>query len=268
MSSSCSFFGRLAPSLLPEITLKPWLILLVLLFATSACAKDYPAPIQALASKGITIKGQLKAPDGIRGYVGDYHGRSMPIYLLPDGKHVVIGTLFDDAGNDLTQAPLQAATTPVLDASTWTELGKASWIAEGATKPKRIVYVVTDTECPYCHKLWVATQPLLAGGDVQVRHIVVAVISPNSLGRAAAIFDAKDPQAAMHRHEVNFGHSPIQPESPVTPATAKRIEANNALMQRLGVSGTPATFYKDAEGKIRQIDGMMPSEQIKVVFGS
>lgn len=248
--------------------MKSWLILFALLFATSACAKDYPAPIQALTSKGITIKAALKAPAGITGYVGEYHGRPMPIYLLPDGKHVVIGTLFDAAGNDLTQAPLQAATTPALDASTWAELGKASWIAEGATKPKRIVYVITDTECPYCHKLWLATQPLLAGGDVQVRHIVVAVISPKSLGRAAAIFDAKNPQVAMHRHEANFGHSPIQPESTVTPATGKRIEANNALMQKLGVSGTPATFYKDAEGKIRQVDGMMPAEQIKAVFGS
>jgi thiol:disulfide interchange protein DsbG len=240
----------------------------VFALATCASAQEYPAPIQALVGKGIAIQGPLSAPPGFTGFVGEYDGRKMPIYVLPDGKHMVIGTLFDETATDLTQAPLQEATTPVLDASLWAELAKASWIAEGSVKPKRIVYVFTDTECPYCHRLWQATQPLLAGGDVQVRHIIVAVIAPASLGRAAAILDAASPAQALHQHESAFGHSPIKPESAVPAATAKRIKANIDLMARLGIHGTPATIYKSPAGKIFSLQGLPPADRIKTIFGS
>jgi len=246
--------------------LKRWLVALTLLLTACAQAQDYPAPIQALASKGVTIKGPLPAPAGLKGYVGSYQGRPMPVYLLADGKHVVIGTLFDAEGNDLTQESLRAASAPSLSEATWTELGNASWIAEGASKPKRIVYVFTDTECPYCHKLWLATQPLLAGGGVQVRHIIVAVIAPQSLNRAAAILDAPDPQAALRQHENTFGHSTVQPLASVSAATGKRIAANIALMEKLGIQGTPATVYKDASGKIRIAAGMLPDARLKTIF--
>jgi thiol:disulfide interchange protein DsbG len=246
--------------------LKRWLVVLTLLLTACAQAQDYPAPIQALASKGVTIKGTLPAPAGIKGFLGSHQGQPLPVYLLPDGKHVVIGTLFDAQGNDLTQDSLQAAAASSLSEATWTELGKASWIAEGSSKPKRIVYVFTDTECPYCHKLWLATQPLLAGGDVQVRHVMVAVIAPQSLPRAAAILDAPDPKAALHQHENTFGHSTVKPLASVPAATEKRIAANIALMEKLGIQGTPATVYKDASGKIRIAPGMLPDNRLKPIF--
>lgn len=244
-----------------------WIVSLLLALAACAQAQDVPAPIRALASQGITIKGPLAAPPGFKGYVGDYRGQPMPVYLLSDGQHMVIGTLLDANGNDLTRAPLQAAVTPALNAATWAELAKASWIAEGATHPKRIVYVFTDTECPYCHKLWAATQPLLAGGDVQVRHVMVAVIAPQSRNRAAAILDAAQPQAALQQHESTFGHSTVAPEPSVPAATASRIDANNALMEKLGIQGTPATLYKDATGRVRVLQGMLPEDRLKAIFG-
>lgn len=244
-----------------------WLVPLLLALASCVQAQDVPAPIRALASQGVTIKGPLTAPPGFKGYVGDFRGQPLPIYLLPDGQHVVIGTLLDASGNDLTRAPLQAAATPALGAAAWAELAKASWIAEGATHPKRIVYVFTDTECPYCHKLWAATQPLLAGGDVQVRHVMVAVIAPQSRGRAAAILDAADPQAALQQHERSFGHSTVTPQPSVPAATASRIDANNALMEKLGIHGTPATLYKDADGQVRMLQGMLPEDRLKAIFG-
>lgn len=250
------------------MTLKRWLALFVFALATGASAQDYPVPVQALVGKGITIRGPLSAPPGFTGFVGEYHGRQMPVYVLPDGKHMVIGTLFDESANDLTRAPLQEATTPVLDASLWADLAKATWIAEGAVKPKRIVYVFTDTECPYCHRLWQAIQPLLAGGDVQVRHIIVAVIAPASLGRAAAILDAASPAQALHQHESSFGHSPVKPETNVSAATGRRIKANIDLMGRLGIQGTPATIYKSPAGKIVNLSGLLPEDRIKTIFGS
>ncbi|UGB39547.1 thiol:disulfide interchange protein DsbG [Frateuria soli] len=231
-------------------------------------APRYPAPVQALVKQGLVIKAPLQAPAGYTGYLGDYGGRPVPVYLLPDGQHAVVGTLFDATGKDLTSGPLEAATQPALDEATWTRLDKAAWIAEGAARPRRIVYVFTDTECPYCHKLWEASQPYLASGDVQVRHVMVAVIAPQSAGRAAALLDAADPRAALAKHERAFGHSPVQPLKDVPAATARRIESNNALMDSLGISGTPATVYKDDKGKIRMAVGMLPPDRIEAIFGS
>jgi thiol:disulfide interchange protein DsbG len=51
-------------------------------------------------------------------------------------------------------------------------------------------------------------------------------------------------------------------------SSARRIEANNALMDSLGISGTPATVYKDEQGKIRMAVGMLPPDRIKTIFGS
>ncbi len=251
--------------------MKYWLSLLFTL-GLGACAQAqdaprYPAPVQALVDQGLVIKGPLPAPPGYTGYLGDFGGRPVPVYLLPDRKHAMVGTLFDAAGKDLTREPLEAASTPVLDEATWKRLGQASWVAEGATHPKRIVYVFTDTECPYCHKLWEASQPYLAQADIQVRHVLVAVIAPQSAGRAAAILDAPDPKAALQQHERAFGHSPISPQKDVPAATAQRIQDNNALMDSLGISGTPATVYKDAAGKIQMAVGMLPADRTREIFG-
>ncbi|MBS0382765.1 MAG: thiol:disulfide interchange protein DsbG [Proteobacteria bacterium] len=262
--------------------MKYWLCFLFLL-ALTACSQaqnasvpqaaaatpsaKYPAPIQALVAQGLTIKGPLPAPAGYQGYVADYGGRPVPLYLLPDGKHAMVGTLFDAAGKDLTAAPLDAASAPVLDEAMWKRLADAAWIAEGAKTPRRIVYEFTDTECPYCHKLWQAAQPMLEKNGVQVRHIMVAVIASQSPGRAAALLDSPDPMAMLHRHENAFGHSPIEPLAKIPAATAKRIEDNNALMQELDIMGTPGIVYKDAAGKIHVAVGMQSPERIKEIFG-
>ena len=247
--------------------MKRLIIPLVGCLAACAQAQDYPAPIQALGSKGITVKGTLPAPAGFKGYRADYHGQPIPVYLLPDGRHIVIGELLDEKGNDLTQSAMRTAAAPALDEATWNDLGKATWIAEGSTSPKRIVYVFTDTECPYCNKLWVATQPFLAKGDVQVRHVMVAVIAPNSANRAAAILDSADPKATLHQHEATFGHSTVVAEDAIPAATEKRIDANTQLMSKLGIQGTPATIYKDSAGKIHMLEGMLPQGQAKEIFG-
>ena len=247
--------------------MKHWLVLFALSFAACVQAQDYPAPIRALAGKGIAIKATLPAPPGFKGFVGSYQGEKLPIYLLPDGKHVLVGSVFDENGNNLTEAPLQEASKLRLTEATWNELARSTWIAEGSATPKRIVYVFTDTECPYCHKLWLATQPLLAGGDVQVRNIMVAVIAPQSLNRAAAVLDSSDPLATLRQHENSFGHSSVKPAKTVTAATAAHIAANIALMEELDIHGTPSVIYKDSTGRVRMLPGMPSDDRLKAIFG-
>jgi len=241
----------------------------ILLLSASAQAQDaakYPAPVQALIKRGLTIHGELPAPDGYRGYLGDYGGQPVPIYIPPDGKHALVGSLFDDTGKDLTHAAL-AADTPALDADTWDMLGKATWVAEGAKQPRRIVYVFTDTECPYCHRLWEAVTPRLEKNGVQVRNVMVAVIAPQSEPRAAAVLQANDPGATLGEHERSFGHSAVAPLKKVPEDVRRKLDANAAMMDALGIAGTPAVIYKDDKGAIQLVDGLPPADLLDAIFG-
>src|SRR5690625_828456 len=158
---------------------------------------------KALSASGMRIGGKLDAPDGYQGFVGRYRGRKLPVYVRPDGKHILIGTMYDMSGHDLT-TPAMRQVSAFTEAQ-WKALEKSTWVAEGDKDAGRVVYVFTDTECPYCHKFWKASQPWLEKGGVQVRNILVAVISPQSLPRAAAILAAADPAAAWMRIEAYLG---------------------------------------------------------------
>ena len=255
--------------------MKPVLIvacaLLVSLAAMAAepQSSELPPPIRALTTKGISIEKPMQAPPGFLGYVGEYKGSKLPVYLLPDEKHVLIGSVYDAQGGDLTSAPFAEASTPAFGEAEWQKLEQATWIAEGASKPDRIVYAFTDTECPYCHRLWQESLPLLKGGKTQIRHLIVAVISPKSGPRAAAILQSKDRADAFQRHEQNFGHSPFPDSGEVPKDTGKILTANAALMNQLGIFGTPALIYHDAEGKVRVQSGVPdPATLRKILLGS
>jgi thiol:disulfide interchange protein DsbG len=235
--------------------------------ATTAPAANASVVQRALGANGVEITGSLEAPQGFRGFVGRYQGRELPIYVLPDGRHLVVGSLFDLDGNDLTGPALAKAASSHWGEAQWQALEASHWVAEGNPKAKRIVYVFVDTRCPYCERLWQASQPFLKKGNVQVRNILVGVIRPESLPEAAHILAAKDPTAAWVHNEENFGKNPTP--ATAAPATATdKIRANTELMQRLGFMGTPGIAWKDAQGQIQVLQGMPQDQQgLEAVFG-
>lgn len=222
----------------------------------------------ALADSGMKISGELDAPKGYFGFVGNYQGRQIPVYLMPDGKHIAIGTLIDTQGHDLTSPAMRKAADSRYSEADWQALGKADWIAEGNLKAKRIVYVFVDTRCPFCEHFWKLSQPYLKRGNVQVRNILVAVISPQSLPEAALILDAKDPAKAWQKNEANYGHNPAPAAKAGSNTARQKLQANNKLMNKLGFFGTPAVVYKDANGKIHAANGVPQDPQVlRDIFG-
>lgn len=220
---------------------------------------------KALSASGMKIDGELDAPESYRGFVGHYRGRKLPVYVMPDGKHILIGTMYDMSGHDLTTPAMRQVSA--FTGAQWKALEKSTWVAEGDKNAERVVYVFTDTECPYCHKFWKASQPWLEKGGVQVRNILVAVISPKSLPRAAGILAADDPAAAWKRNEANFGKQGAPGKGKPSATAERKINANNDLMVRLGFFGTPGIVYKDADGKIHTVHGLPPDpERLKAIF--
>ena len=83
----------------------------------------------------------------------------------------------------------------------WGQLEKSHWIADGREGAPRTVYVFTDPNCPYCNKLWADARPWVDAGKLQLRHVMVGILTPTSAGKAAALLGAKDPAAALDAYE-------------------------------------------------------------------
>lgn len=226
-----------------------------------------PAPIKALTSEGLKMAGHFKAPNGMTGYAATYQGHPITVYVTPDGQHAIIGTMIDAKGNDLSAAPLKRLVSAPKYQKAWRKLEQSNWIADGSKHAKRIIYMFTDANCPYCHKFWLASRPWVKAGKVQIRHIMVAILRPSSMPKAAAILSASDPSAALARDEHNYDSGGIKPMSDAPADVKAKIKANNRLMKSLGLFATPTIFYHDADGHVAVKQGLPQGKTFTAVMG-
>ena len=186
------------------------------------------------------------------------------------------------AGNLAAQpapAPARQAAAPVR----WAELEHAGWIADGRDDAPRKIYVFTDANCPYCTKFWSDARPWVESGKVQLRHVMVAVISPTSVGKAAALMTDPDPAKRLAGYEQAhaFGvarmmaggpkHSlqdpNLPPMDPIPPAIERQLAQHEALMHGLGLTGTPGIVYRGLDGRIAARPGVA-KEDLPLVLGA
>lgn len=232
-----------------------------------AQAQDWPAPIEALEAQGVEVIGTFDAPGGLIGYAGVIEMQPLAIYLTADGKHAIVGSMIDAKGNDLSQEPLDRLVSKPLTGKVWKQLEQSTWVADGKNTAPRVVYTFTDPNCPYCSKFWKDARPWVEAGKVQLRHVMVAILGPTSPGKAAAILTATDPQAALTRHEQQHSSGGAKPLNQVPEKILAQLDANQKLMQQLGSSATPTIFYKDADGKLQQIQGAPQAEMLGKILG-
>ncbi len=230
-------------------------------------AQTLPEPIRQLQDKGAVIKGRFDAPAGLRGYAAEYQGNGIALYLTADGQHALVGSLFDAKGQDLSAEPLQRLVHGPLDEAALASLEKSAWIADGQADAPRIVYVFSDPNCPYCNMFWHQARPWVESGKVQLRHVMVGIIRQDSLGKSAALLAAKDPVKALAEHEQAGKGSTLEPLASVAQAIQEKLENNLALMQSLGVSATPAIFYRDDQGRLQRQQGAPSTQALTAILG-
>jgi thiol:disulfide interchange protein DsbG len=245
------------------------LLLALLLASARVPATESPPPALArLLAMGLKVEGHFDAPGQMTGYVmrARESGRADVVYVSSDGRYLFIGNILDETGQDLTQSHVEDHVLgPELDAL-WQQLESARWVTEGATKPTRIIYSFTDANCGYCHLLSRVTRHY-HGAGLQVRHLMVDVIKASSTGKAAAILQAKDPSQALADNETRFREGGIAPAAQIQDETRKTLTQNRKMMDRLGISGTPAILYRDATGKVRLQRGMTDLDTLARVIG-
>lgn len=152
-----------------------------------------------------------------------------------------------------------------LPAATWNALESGTWIRDGRDDAPRVVYAFTDPNCPYCRKFWKDARPWVDAGKVQIRHVMVGMLGPTSAPKAAALLSAPDPAAAFLEYERDPGRLALP--TAIDEAIRRKLDANFALMQKLGSSGTPTIVFRDAAGGVREVRGAPRAEALLAILG-
>lgn len=165
----------------------------------------------------------------------------------------------------------------------WAQLGESRWIADGRDDAPRKVYVFTDPNCPFCAKFWADARPWVDAGKVQLRHVIVGILTPTSAGRAAALLAAPDPVAALAAHERAhagptqqalaaggrprpLGEAGVKPLFTVSAALKLQLDRNAMLMTAYGLQATPAVVWLDDKGQAQARQGI-PDSALSTVLG-
>lgn len=161
---------------------------------------------------------------------------------------LVLGIWFALSG--LSQAATQSRPELLRDAA------KAHWIAEG--HGNRVVYVIFDPNCPYCHLVYVDSQAYLK--KYQFRWVPVDILTRTSPGKAAAMLEAHDPKAALKENEDRFVRARgmlggLKPLAHMTAATRKALDYNKKLLAKTGMEVVPTIIYLKKDGKAKVIKG-------------
>ena len=240
---------------------------LLALQSTLLHAEELPDPIKALEAKGATIKGSFDAPGGLKGYAAEYQKQGMALYLTPDGKHVLAGNLFDEKGEDLSEAPLQKLVYEPMTKAMWSQMETSTWIADGAKTAPKVIYLFSDANCPYCNMFWEQARPWVKSGKVQLRHIMVGVIREDSAAKAAALLSDANPEVALQKHEQAGKSSTLKALDKIPKDIQAKLDANMKLMDDMGLSATPSIFYKDENGNVQQQQGAPRPEVLAKMMG-
>ena len=167
--------------------------------------------LKGIEKHGFEVVAEFDAPGGLRGFAGVVGGQQpAAAYVTADGKHVLVGSLFDAEGNDVAAEAVEKLVSAPMSARMWTKLEASAWVRDGKADAPRVVYTFSDANCPYCHKFWEAARPWVDAGKVQLRHIMVGVIREDSPAKAAAILSARDPSAALLENEHQFDRGGIK----------------------------------------------------------
>lgn len=136
------------------------------------------------------------------------------------------------------------------------EAQQSTWIAEG--HGQKVIYVIFDPNCPYCHLVYTESQPYLK--KYQFRWIPVAILTSTSAGKAAAMLEAHDRRAALAENEDHFVRARgklggLVPLLHVSDKTQLDLASNQALLLKTGMQVVPTILFLDTRGKVKIIKG-------------
>ncbi|HEX2826619.1 MAG TPA: DsbC family protein [Burkholderiales bacterium] len=223
--------------------------LAVALFAAGVAGADENAVRQAFQSKfpKMTVESVSRMP-----FANMYEViiDGQVFYTDDKGSYLFSGNLLDLRGGqprNLTQEATSKLAATVLAKSTENAVKRVKG------NGKRVIYTFEDPNCGYCKEL---QKELTKVNDVTVYTFLWAILSPDSVEKAKAIWCSKDRARAWEDVMLKGA-----------PATGRRdcdtpLERNAQLAQRFGLRGTPGVYLANGE----QIGGYVPAEKIEAAL--
>ncbi len=171
---------------------------------------------------------------------GLYQVTSGPVvlYASNDGRYLLSGDVLDLARNEdrnITESVRKEARVAALK-----KISAKEMVVYSPKELKAVVTVFTDPDCGYCRKLHAEISQLLDLG-IELRYLAFprqGVGSP-TYTKMESVWCSKDPKEAMTNamqgEAVSVG----------TCSSAKEIEAQLELGQKIGINGTPTLVFAD-----------------------
>lgn len=136
-----------------------------------------------------------------------------------------------------------------------------------------LVYDFFDPNCPYCAEAFRREIPFIQSGKLTVRYIPVAILTPSSLGKAAAILESPKPAQALAtdlQGVMRDGSSGIRG---ITPSATVRagIERNLQILLQTGNDIVPDLIFRLpdghglADGHVGMIRGLLPASALQSI---
>ncbi|WP_143324877.1 hypothetical protein [Rappaport israeli] len=115
------------------------ILTLALLFTTgvSAQTQEEPKVVQNLIADGVEISGTFSAPNDLTGYVGHVAGQPISFYLTPDKKHVILGTMMNDKGENISERYIEEMVIAPMNQNALAKLEAAHWTLDGSQMPSK-----------------------------------------------------------------------------------------------------------------------------------
>jgi thiol:disulfide interchange protein DsbG len=246
-----------------------YVVITLLLFTPWAWGQlsPLPEPLKLVTDQGGKVVDHFAAPAEMTGYIIDFKGQVMSVYVTADNKYLFTGLMLDAKGENIGEQALQAYISGPKSQQDWQRLESSHWITDGSPTAKQIIYTFTDPNCPYCKKFWKSARPWVESGQVQLRHILVGIIKADSLGKAAAILATSNPSETLKNYEADTLYPQLQVAANPPAEILNKLQENHQTMIDFGVSATPATFYRDATGTVQRHMGLPQESSLQEMFG-
>jgi thiol:disulfide interchange protein DsbC len=162
------------------------------------------------------------------------NGKTHIFYTGPSGDYFLMGQLYDSAsGRNVTRDTLEAITffSPE-EMNKMAELNAFTIGQQG-----KILFYVTDPQCPYCKSGAEVLQKMASTGEIQVRFLLFPLDSHKG-AREQSISTICD-NKSLHEFESGYRSDNLCEEG------ARKVDATRELLSQKGVNGTPTYIFQD-----------------------
>lgn len=247
------------------------ILLLALLPHAHAGRPALPKVIRDAVVNGVKVEKTFAAASGLTGWILNEHGTYSVAYTTPDKRTLIIGTLINEKGENLTDRYAEKYFPRPNRATLFDQLGHSAYVIEGVAKaPKSVLYVFADPAQTNSYLLWKALQPYQRVG-LQVRWI--PVVPPGSTGMPKAVAMLDDTGTSVFlKEDVASGRlrafaQSLSDSIDADADSVQKIRKNTALMDAFSINSVPGIVWLDRTGKVHVQSGMPRLTALATITG-